>query len=54
MAGIAVLALFAVHGAGEELAGQMIARALVRSVLAWCAILCLLNLAQIRLHRDGP
>jgi peptidoglycan/LPS O-acetylase OafA/YrhL len=51
---LACLALFAVHGAGEGMAGHDGIKALARGALAWCAILGLLGFARTRLHRDGP
>jgi hypothetical protein len=51
---LACAALFTVHGAGDGMAGENVARAMARAVLAWTAILGLLGFAQARCHRDSP
>ncbi len=45
---------FQIHSTGIDFEAARLVRAAVRSLLAWSAILALLGLAQLHLHRDGP
>lgn len=54
IAALACAGMFAAQGLSDGAAAGDIARALLRAVLAWNAILGLLGLAQTRLHHDGP
>ena len=50
----ACAAMFLVHTASGGEDPAHIAKALTRTMLAWCAILGLLGFAQVHLHHDGP